>query len=87
MLTFRRIVGFAFLTTLYSVWSCGNLTLGILLTFENMDEFKVGSLKLAKYDDWIIPKTIDLINKNKSILTNRTLRAYAEECQTKVSQS
>lgn len=74
MSTVPRIVWFAFLTTLaYSFGNCDNLTLGILLPFENIDEFEADNLKLAKYYAGVIPYTIDLINRNKSILPNHTL--------------
>ena len=70
-----KIVAFVFLATIlaHSLSDCEVLTLGILLPFDNLGNFEAHNLKLAKYYAGIIPYTIDLINKNKSILPNHNL--------------
>lgn len=71
-----KVVAFVFLATLWEhslPANCKRLTLGILLPFDNLGNFEVDNLKLAKYYAGVIPYTIDLINKNKSILPNHNL--------------
>lgn len=88
MLTARWIFAAAFLEAMFrkrSFVNCGReITLGILLPFENDGDYRSDNLQQAKYYAGMIPYAINIINKDPNLLSNHTLRFVWKdtECRT-----